>query len=297
MRVIVAGWFSFEHMGATAGDLAVRDLVAGWLSSAQIAHDVAVAPPFAGGVAWDQVDPADYTHAVFVCGPFGNGPPVDAMLERFKHCRWFGLDLSMLQKLEDFNPFEALWERDSDRATRPDLAFIAPHKPVPVVGVVRVHPQKEYGKRGLHEQANQKIEHLLSRHDCVRWEIDTRLDENLTNLRTAEEVESAIARVDCVVTTRLHGTVLALKHGVPALAIDPIAGGAKITLQTKTLGWPHCYLTEEADDARLDQAFNACLSEDGKTRARACSQKAAEMLSAIQSELIDAMRATPGGGA
>ena len=47
-------------------------------------------------------------------------------------------------------------------------------------------------------------------------------------LRTAEEVESLIARMDVVLTTRLHGLVLALKHGVPVVAIDPIAGGAKL---------------------------------------------------------------------
>ena len=297
MRVLLAGWFSFEHMGATAGDLAVRDLVAGWLGNAAIQHDVAVATPFTGGVAWDQVEPADYSHVVFVCGPFGNGPPVDAMLERFKHCRWFGLDLSMLQKLDEFNPFEVLWERDSDRTVRPDLAFIAPANAVPVVGVVLVHPQKEYGKRGLHEQANQKIHDLLSRHACARVEIDTRLDKNLTNLRTAEEVETLIARVDCVVTTRLHGTVLALKHAIPALALDPIAGGAKITLQTKVLGWPYCYLTDQIDDAQLDEAFQACLSDAGKAKALACANKAGQLLSGIDAQFIDAIRATPGGEA
>lgn len=41
MRVLVAGWFSFEYMGATAGDLAVRDLASDWLSHAGIEHDVA----------------------------------------------------------------------------------------------------------------------------------------------------------------------------------------------------------------------------------------------------------------
>lgn len=294
MRALIAGWFSFEYMGATAGDLAVRDLVSDWLVKANIEHDVSNAPPFEGGVVWDQVDPGHYTHIVFVCGPFGNGPPVDAMLERFKHCRWFGLDLSMLQKLEEFNPFEVLWERDSDRDARPDLAFLHTPQPTPVVGVVRVHPQKEYGKRGLHEQANQKIESLLARHACVRVEIDTRLDENLTNLRTADEVEAAIARMDCVVTTRLHGTVLALKHGVPALALDPIAGGAKITRQTGVLDWPYCYLTEQAADEVLDNAFLACLSEQGRSRANQSRQAALQLLSGIDAEFIQAMRSLGG---
>lgn len=296
MRVLIAGWFSFEHMGATAGDLAVRDLVDDWLSHAQIEHDTANAAPFTGGVNIDHIDPTRYTHVVFVCGPFGNGPPVDAMLERYKHCRWFGLDLTMLQKLQEFNPFEVLWERDSDRMCRPDLAFLHKPAPTPVVGVVLVHPQKEYGKRGLHQQANAKIHALLSRHACVRVDIDTRLDKNLTNLRTADEVEAAIARMDCVVTTRLHGTVLAIKHGVPALALDPIAGGAKIRRQANVLGWPHCYLTEEATDEVMDQAFKACLSDAGHALARQCAQKAEQLLRGIDSELIAALRSMPRGG-
>ena len=53
--------------------------------------------------------------------------------------------------------------------------------------------------------------------------IDTRLDANRTGLRTPAQVESLIARTDVVVTTRLHGLVLALKNGVPAVAIDTVA--------------------------------------------------------------------------
>ena len=47
-----------------------------------------------------------------------------------------------------------------------------------------------------------------------------------------------IGRADVVVTTRLHGLVLALKQGVPALAVDPVAGGAKVAAQAAVWGWP-----------------------------------------------------------
>jgi polysaccharide pyruvyl transferase WcaK-like protein len=42
-----------------------------------------------------------------------------------------------------------------------------------------------------------------------------------------------ISRLDLVITMRMHGLVLALKHGVPALAVDPVAGGAKVTAQAQ----------------------------------------------------------------
>jgi exopolysaccharide biosynthesis predicted pyruvyltransferase EpsI len=74
--------------------------------------------------------------------------------------------------------------------------------------------------------------------------IDTRLDENRTGLRTAGEVESLIARMDVVLTTRLHGMVLALKNGVPAIAIDSVAGGAKVRRQpTRSAGPSRSTLT------------------------------------------------------
>ena len=73
MKALVAGWFSFKHMGATAGDLLARDLVCDWLKFVNYSYDVAIAPPFKGGVDWQKVSPEEYTHVIFVCGPFGNG--------------------------------------------------------------------------------------------------------------------------------------------------------------------------------------------------------------------------------
>jgi hypothetical protein len=52
MKTLVAGWFSFEQMGATAGDLMARDLACDWLERAGHSYDVALAPPFSGGVDW-----------------------------------------------------------------------------------------------------------------------------------------------------------------------------------------------------------------------------------------------------
>lgn len=50
-------------------------------------------------------------------------------------------------------------------------------------------------------------------------------------------------RMDAVVTTRLHGMVFALKN-VPALAVDPIRGGAKILRQAEAIGWPVVFVAD-----------------------------------------------------
>jgi hypothetical protein len=70
MKILVAGWFSFEKCNATAGDLMARDLVCEWIENAGHAYDIALAPPFVGGVDWRSVEPKTYSHVVFVCGPF-----------------------------------------------------------------------------------------------------------------------------------------------------------------------------------------------------------------------------------
>ncbi len=290
----MAGWFSFERMGATAGDLLARDVVCRWLREGGVPHDVALAPPFRGGVDWRTVDPRAYRHVVFVCGPFGNGWPLTEFLPRFAGCRLVGLDLSMLQPLEDWNPFDLLLERDSSREARPDVAFLSEGPLVPVAGLVRVHPQEEYGGRGGHEEADGLVDALLASAELAVIPIDTRLDENATGLQTAAEVESAIARVDVVVTTRLHGLVLALKNGVPALAVDPIRGGAKICRQAEALGWPYAFAVDAASPAALREALEQCLRPEAALRASAVAARArAALAPAREAFLAEITR--PGG--
>jgi Polysaccharide pyruvyl transferase len=274
MKTLVAGWFSFESMGASAGDLLARDVACDWLREAGRDYDVALAPPFGGGVHWREVAPGDYERVIFVCGPFGNGPPLTEFLEKFAG-RWLiGLNLTMLDALDNWNPFDVLIERDSSARSHPDMALASRQPVVPVVGLVLIDSQPEYKKRDLHESANEALRRLASSQDVAVVPIDTRLDENQTRLRTAAQVESLIARTDLVLTTRLHGMVLALKNGVPALAVDPVAGGAKIRRQAETLGWPIVFAADELDDQRLRDAFTFCLTDEARIRARSCAERA-----------------------
>src|SRR5262245_52851065 len=203
-------------MGASAGDLMTCDLACAWLRRAGRAYDVALAPPFEGGVRWEKADPRDYSAVIFVCGPFGNGWPVTDFLEHFSGCEMIGLNLSMLDPLDHWNPFDRLWERDSSVTSRPDMAFLSEQPRVPVVGLVLIDTQPEYRDKDAHEEANEAWGRLAREHGAAPVNIDTRLDFNTTGLRSAAQVESLIARMDLVLTTRLHGMVLAIKNGVPA---------------------------------------------------------------------------------
>jgi hypothetical protein len=288
VRALVAGWFSFEQMGATAGDLLARDVACRWLDEAGWAYDVAHAPPFAGGVDWRSVDPARYSELIFVCGPFGNGPPLTELLERFAGTRLIGVDLTLLEALETWDPFDLLLERDSSRTTRPDVSFLSDAPLVPVVGLCLIHPQPEYGERDAHERANASLRRLLAGRDAAAVEIDTRLDENATGLRTPAQVESLLARMDVVLTTRLHGMVLALKRGVPAVVVDPVAGGAKITRQAETIGWPYVFGADAAD-AELSAALDECLAAAARDRARECAERARARLAEARAAFLAAI--------
>ena len=88
VRLLVAGWFSFSYGHATAGDLLARDLACEWLAAAGFAYDLGLAPPFTGGVNWRNARPEDYTHVVFVCGPFQQRRTLEEQfLRHFAGCR------------------------------------------------------------------------------------------------------------------------------------------------------------------------------------------------------------------
>jgi Polysaccharide pyruvyl transferase len=275
-------------MGATAGDLLARDVACEWLVEAGHEVDVAVARPFSDGVDWRTVDPEGYSHVVFVCGPVGNGPPLTALLDRFAGRPFVGLDVTMLHELADWNPFELLLERDSGRAARPDISFLSTRPLVPVVGLVVIDVQPEYGAGDAAARASTRLEALAARRGFAVVRIDTRLDENATGLSSAEQVESVIARMDVVLTTRLHGLVLALKNGVPVVGIDPVEGGAKVTRQAEAVGWPHVFSVDSADE-QLERALAYCLSARARADSQECAVRAREALGEVRSTFISTL--------
>lgn len=288
MRILITGWFSFEHMGNSAGDVIARDLVCNWLDEAQISYNVAVADPFPfqNGVKWEDEDPDRYTDLIFVCGPFGNGWPLTDLLAKYDKCRIIGVNLSLMQPLDEWNPFKLLYERDSSVTINPDIVFYASSPKVPVVGVILISGQDEYGEKDHHQQAHHAIEQFLNNTELSVVRIDTAFENNKGGLRTAKEIESLISKMDVVITTRLHGTVLSLKNGIPVIPIDPVDGGAKITEQLKVIDWPILFQTNNLNQSKLKEALNYCLTDEAKQQARACSKKAFDKIEKIKEKFI-----------
>jgi hypothetical protein len=290
MKTLVAGWFSFEQMGASAGDLMARDVVCEWLEQAGHNYDLALAPPFEGGVDWRSIDASAYAWLVFVCGPFASQGPLAELLQRFAHCRIVGVNLTMMEPLDSGNPFDFLWERDSTAYARPDIALLSKQKLVPVVGLLQIDTQPEYKERDKHREANQAIQRLARVRPMVIVPIDTRLDVNNTaGLHTPSEVESLIARMNAVISTRLHGMVLALKNGIPVVAIDSVSGGAKITRQAEAIGWPVVLSIDHLTDDALQRAFDYCLTEEARAAARNCRDRAISVALQVREQFLLAL--------
>lgn len=291
-RALIVGHFS------TIGDVECLDAVKEWCADAGLACDVA---PYSkslqaridGAIAPANAEPAHYSHLIIVCGPCypelltRNG----IVWERFAHCHIIGVNLTLTRPLLEWNPFDVLIERDSDRAANADLTFARKVELRPVVGRCLVTRQREYGGRQKLELAVSHINSAIARNDLPYIDIATdwpgAKDRAVAN--SAEALSSVISRVDVLLTNRLHGLVFALKNGVPTLAIDGIDGGDKLTAQAKVLGWPVCLLAGQATPQSLDAALTWCLSEEAKEKARAVAAAAADAAGRLQSRAMDTL--------
>lgn len=227
-----------------------------WLTAAGMPFDVASSPVLADGLDLDRLDPRRYDRLVFACGPLGGWQVAD-LAARFAHCRKVAIGVSLVGD-PAADAFDVVLARDGHRHGLADLAFAAPTPPLPVVGVVRAPHQPEYAD-GRHHAVHAVVDAWLAHAEVAGLDIDTRVDPRIPGARTPAQVTARLAHCDAVVTTRLHGLVLSLAAGVPAVAVDPVAGGAKVTAQARSLGWPACLPADGLDVGGLDTAVRWAL--------------------------------------
>ncbi|TDD30207.1 polysaccharide pyruvyl transferase family protein [Actinomadura sp. KC06] len=295
MRVLVTGWPSFLHGEATAGDVLAMEAVRHGLADAGVECDLAWSPVFRpDGPDLDGADPGRYTHLVFACGPL-HGRQIEELHRRYWDCVRVAVGVSVIDPDDPaVTGFDAVLARDTPaEAPRHDLAALPVSPSMPVVGVVLAPGQREYGERRRHERVERELTEWLAARECARLPLDTRLDPRDWRLfGTAAELESVLRRLDLVVTTRLHGLVLALKNGVPALAVDPVGGGAKVTAQARAWSWPAIVTVPEDASGRLldldelDHWWDWALSPEGAGRPSALPPS-----DAVIGELLDVIGA------
>lgn len=264
MRVLLTGWAGFLHGEATAGDVLSLRAVEAALTAAGIGHDIAWSPAFRPGrLHLPDAHPDDYTHVVFACGPV-LGPQVRSLHERYAACRRIAVGVSVPDPDDPAAAgFHRILARDAGGTARPDLSLAASVTPAPVLGVILAPRQPEYGGAGRHDEVHDALTGWLAGLDCARVPLDTRLaHEDWERCGTPDQFVALVSKMDAVVTTRLHGLVLALKAGVPSVAVDPVAGGGKVTAQAGVLGRPVVAAEDAGDTALLDARLTACLRSE-----------------------------------
>lgn len=298
MRVLVMGYFS------TFGDLEVLTQVSAWLSEVGATYDIAPYDPvirlaLSNCVDPTKVDPSSYTHVCIVCGPFYPEFFIERRidLDAFAHCVRIGVNLSILSP-NGGEALDCVIGRDGMTFDRPDLTFRRPLSSGALIGLCLARPQDEYGNKSQLRLANERLRALAERAGSATVHIDTEfpVSRNAFGLRSLQQFDSLVSRLDAILTTRLHGLVLPLQLGVPVVALDSVRGGGKVAHQAKVIGWPHAFQVECASDADLEAALAFCLTSDGKAAARRSSAYATHLLDNTRKEFQQAL-GLPAGGA
>ncbi|OAH13460.1 polysaccharide pyruvyl transferase family protein [Streptomyces jeddahensis] len=274
--VLLTGWFSFFDGEVTAGDELALRRVQETLDKARVPYDTVWSRGFRPeALHLEDVDPGAYRVLVFVCGPL-YGPQIEDLHRRFGHCLRVAVGTSVVDPrapaATGFHHVLARCGAGGPPAVDLGASATVTGRP-PVAGVILTHGQHEYGARRRHAEVADALGRWLAGKDAAYLPLDTRLArDDFRSFATPEQLVAVFARLDVVVTDRLHGMVLALQAGTPALAVDPVHGGAKVTAQARACRWPAVLPAEGAVPAELDRWWTWCLTE-GRTYAEDCRRR------------------------
>ena len=266
-RLLVCWYGSFAGHG-TVGDLRSLETLASHLVGCGhvVSHATADQIEIVGArrVDWQQVASTDLDAVLFVCGPILSfHPQTNSLFDRFKHNRMAGVGVSLMPKTDPgfSNPFEIVFAREGGERRYGDLAIIAPlgtHRSANSslkVGVSLRGLQHEYGAHRCRWEETARLAHEAAHAAIAEGGEIVVLENHLTRSGLgADEIERRYAECDLVITSRFHGAITALRHGVPYIAIDQISGGAKIISLLSALPWPHAYEIDSIDAETLKGA-------------------------------------------
>lgn len=259
-KKILVCWYGSIGGQGTIGDLLSVQSVTAKLSAhgfsfvhASATSDEGVTGP---NVPLSFVDPDSVSTLIFTCGPIiKNHPTFEQIFDRFSPAFKVGVGVSLFPREHSnfADPFDFSISRENQLICFEDVAMLAPSsgarsserspKQPLRIGVSLRGPQPEYGEqRSLHERTKELVLTAISEASRYRPTEVVSLENHLVRAnKRASEIEVDYSKCDLIITSRFHGGVLAVRNGVPFIAIDQIAGGAKLSRLLSRLGWPHVY--------------------------------------------------------
>ena len=189
-------------------------------------------------------DPGSFSAFVFVCGPLHANWSAGDFFGRFSCIPRLALNVSKVHESGGAeNLFDLIIWRDSSDVRTFDVAIdprgrrrSATKSPRRGLSVCLVTDQPEYGAAGATSQAA-----LDLIDEAITISGRERVGDISTVLGTQSlaQIEDAFSSREMIVTTRLHGSLFAIRNGVPIVAIDQVKGGAKVgRIIGEELGWP-----------------------------------------------------------
>ncbi len=144
-----------------------------------------------------------------------------------------------------------------------------------------------YGVRQRHERVKEAVDSYLASSDAAVVRLDTLIRDNDTGINSAAQLEALIRSCDAVVTSRLHGMVYSLRNGVPVVVIDAVAGGAKVTAQARTLGWPLLLDGDAITPSIIAAAVLQAMEPGSRELAYSVAESARERIDALRAAVLD----------
>lgn len=274
LNAIIAWWGALDNGGETIGDLfslcRVARLATQHFKSVTLLSRYQYNQLSATGlpvVNLQNCNPEHYEVLIFVCGPIIKGSVAFVeLINRFSHCRKIAIGVSVLPPLspDSWNPFDLVLARDGMESVVGDVAFDPRDYSAQTifsrnVGVCLRGQQREYGPgMSLHTEASDLVNYIVDLLGQSTISLDTKL---YGNANATTNILTEFSRCRLVITTRLHGALLALALGIPTLAIDQVKGGAKLSSVCRLLGWSavvrvdkmNCYSDIEAHLGAITQ--------------------------------------------
>jgi hypothetical protein len=270
MSILLSWWGSFEDGGETIGDLWAACAVAKRLAASNCNFAIAGRTQYAElpltVSAWENAVPEEVSTLIFVCGPVSaESIEFRAMIGHFSRSKKIAAGVSILPRSSSFywNPFDIVLARDGCAPSYGDLApafttELGQNPDLPsdkrCIGLCFRGEQAEYGiASSLHEKAHD-LAHSLAAKTLIPVQIlDTRLynDQNRSS-----RIVSQFDECKFVISTRLHGVLLSLCRGIPALGIDQISGGGKLTSVLNQIQWPYVCSAEQATASALEPVID-----------------------------------------
>jgi hypothetical protein len=295
-RKMLVAWYGSFFQNGTVGDYLAVNSLTRFLEENNFEFDCASYKAFEGlkgkTLTLDEIIPEQYDVIIFCCGPIlKNHPHLSNLFEKFKHAYKIGISVSLLPQdhFNYYNPFDYVLARENNEINYEDIAVLAVstfekkrHKRGRItVGLALRNEQFEYGVENckyieangyikkLADKLTEKKEAKVNRlHDVFRDPNKAIQQENIIEIenhlershRTPSEIEGLYNECDIILTTRFHGSILALRNNIPFIAIDQIENGAKVYGLVSQTGYPFVWKINDVSYEKLEVTAEELLS-------------------------------------